>query len=282
MKNNIGIWRRIKFELENYKLKIVYSILAVCTVLWTIIDIITSFLHVDILNKYYFIVFVIIGLVVGVFKELPKMESKLKIHNTNVTIKFGDIFKQPGCKIITVNNYFDSEVNGDIVCEDSIHGQFINTILGGHREIFDRAIEENLKEVYCEQVEEKVAGKKLKYELGTTTYLEYGGDRYLLTALGDTNPSTLKAKIDIGTLFNSLNKMWEATDIYCNGKAVSVALIGCGRGNINIKPQNVLELLLISIECSSMANKIANDVQIILSEKKFEEINLNAIDKEWK
>jgi hypothetical protein len=55
----------------------------------------------------------------------------LKNINTNidgstVNIKCGDIFNENGLKVITFNEYFDTQINEKIISSRSLNGIFIN------------------------------------------------------------------------------------------------------------------------------------------------------------
>ena len=58
-----------------------------------------------------------------------KVEQKLKINATDVIIKYGDIFEQSGVKVIAFNEYFDTQVDDNVIAANSFNGIFINHII---------------------------------------------------------------------------------------------------------------------------------------------------------
>ena len=55
-----------------------------------------------------------------------KVEQNLKINATDVIIKYGDIFTQPGVKVIAFNEYFDTQVDDHVIAANSLNGIYIN------------------------------------------------------------------------------------------------------------------------------------------------------------
>ena len=49
----------------------------------------------------------------------------INVEGSDVTIKVGDIFQQPGLKAIAFNEYFDTQVDNRIIAEGSLNGIFI-------------------------------------------------------------------------------------------------------------------------------------------------------------
>lgn len=65
----------------------------------------------------------------------------INVEGSDVTIKVGDIFQQPGLKVIAFNEYFDTQVDNRIIAESSLNGTFIKCHLNGAVENLDSHIE---------------------------------------------------------------------------------------------------------------------------------------------
>lgn len=52
----------------------------------------------------------------------------INVEGSDVAIKTGDIFQQPGLKAIAFNEYFDTQVDNKIIGETSLNGVFIQSI----------------------------------------------------------------------------------------------------------------------------------------------------------
>ncbi|MDR1276694.1 MAG: DUF6430 domain-containing protein [Candidatus Accumulibacter sp.] len=100
----------------------------------------------------------------------------INVEGSDVAIKVGNIFQQPGLKAIAFNEYFDTQVDNVIIAERSLNGIFIKNHLDipvaeldGHIESYAFDHREKL-EVNSHRKE----GKKQKYQIGTIClYKEY-------------------------------------------------------------------------------------------------------------
>ena len=63
-------------------------------------------------------------------KLKTRVTLKPSLSDSSIDLVFGDIFDGDEVVIIPVNEYFDGEL-GDHVSDKSLHGQFINKMLGG-------------------------------------------------------------------------------------------------------------------------------------------------------
>lgn len=102
----------------------------------------------------------------------------LKLNNSTLTVKTGDIFLEKGLKVISFNEYFDTQVDDKIISRDSINGKYLNTI--DDLEFLDEYINNNVnaKDNLIDKNIDRPMGKKNRYKLGTI--IEY--EDYLLTA----------------------------------------------------------------------------------------------------
>jgi hypothetical protein len=254
------------------------------TVLWTLLDPALALLPA-LPNKlagpgHYLLLFAL-SFPIGVWRAMLPGRVRFKIKNTNtlLDISFGDLFKAPGCKVIPVNEYFDSEL-GDHVSARSLHGQLLRDYFGGHPASFNERVDEDLKTQASEEVS-RPTGRSRRYPIGTTAVVPARDQRFLLVAFCKTDLETLKAFADVPDLWAALSGLWRKARICAGGDTVSVPLIGGGLSGLGLPSSQLLQLLLISIVRENKREHIANEIQVILPDACLDEIDLRPIKDEW-
>jgi len=224
---------------------------------------------------------VVISLVGGVVVGVPPRELVLKIKNTDTQVKilFGDLFAVDGMKVIPANEFFDSEI-GDPVSPKSLHGVFINKVLGGQSSAFDMLVERSLQNTEYEMVQRN-RGKERKYPIGTTVVAVCDNTTYLIPASTKTHLETLKAKSDVAILWKALEGLWDSVRTNAGGYPVNLPLIGGGLAGIGLPTFQLLEIIIMSIVNETKKAEITKEVRIVLTEDRFEDVNLAMIKKAW-
>ena len=82
--------------------------------------------------------------------------------NTRLVLLFADFFSLDGCKIIAVSEFFDSQL-GDIVSPRSLHGQFIQSKLGGLSSAFNDLVNPSLSKCEGQELARAQGRKKIPY-----------------------------------------------------------------------------------------------------------------------
>jgi len=233
-------------------------------------------------NKYYFLIILLVpSLIIAIVRTYPKNEIVINLQNTNtlVRVKFGNILEENGCIAISVNEYFDSKI-GKIVSPNSLHGYLIKNILGGKSEIFDKEISVDLNSIPFENCNRK-EGKTKKFPIGTTTKLEFGDKKYLLFALAKTNEN-YEAYTTPSLLLEALDGLFLKSRSECNGENLNLALVGTGLSRSGIPAKNIIDLIFIGILKASKERDITKEINIVIQECYFKDINLNEIKRKWK
>lgn len=278
----INSFNKLSIAIKRKPVKLLISIFISYTVIWAILEPLIYFCQLTVLSGLTkFIIILIVSVIAGISKEYPKEEIEINMKNVNTKVKilFGDLFSKEGYKVISVNEFFDSEL-GDIVSPASLHGKFIKDVLGGQSKTFNQLVDESLlKESYTEIPRER--GRIKKYPIGTTAVLNINDVKYFLVALSHTNIHTLKAEADVPELWEALSKLWDVVRINAGGYPVNITLIGGGLSQIRLPPKQLLEIILISILHKAKLNEITNEIRIILTEDKFVDIDLKSLKEEW-
>ena len=170
------------------------------------------------------------------------VEIAIKHTNTTIKISFGDLFSCSGIKLISVNNFFDSEI-GRPVSNKSLHGIFINRAFGGHPQSLDVQINQNLDAIDFKEITEKVEGKNKCYPIGTTAVIDVSGDKYILFALTNSDPATCKASSDVTMMWVALHGAWQRARIEAGGHDVNIPLVGSGLAGLGLPTRDLLNLI---------------------------------------
>lgn len=221
----------------------------------------------DVTNWIAITIFVVamIGSYIYVFYRSNNIDTiKVKIRNNDVIISYGDLLEiKEGVKVITFNQYFDTEVDNVVLSKNTLNGKFINKYYQDNLEVLNTEIEVKLKSEPYEKTARKIGNSK-KYAPGTM--IEVRGE-YLLTAFAkydDYNREYLP-KLDY---LMYLMKFWESVDKLYKQRDVYIPLMGTGicRIDPNLKPQDYLEQLLNSLNLSGLDLAYDCEIYIVLSE----------------
>jgi hypothetical protein len=194
---------------------------------------------------------------------------KLRIRNTNVVIQVGDIWEAPGKKVIPMNEFFDTE-NPGFIDENSLHGQFIRKYEGKGEDIYSHIISTLKSRGINGIVMKREQGKPIKFRLGTIC--EYD-DIFMLayTSFDKDNRANL-----YGDNFpKCYSNMWNEIDIHNNGESISMPVLGTGKTRFDkdYKPQELLEIMLITLRMSGVNLERRATLNIVIHKSLAKDIN---------
>lgn len=268
----------IKRHLKRFFLAIFFGF----TTLWAVLEPIFSLLDIQTKNYSccYLIGYFILSLIIALVIVYPKKKVKFGLTNTNtmVEIVFGDLFKTTGHKVISASEFFDSKI-GKPVSPKSLQGIFINSILGGHANIFDNAVNTQLASQEIAIVQ-RVDGKTLKYEIGTTITIEHNQSTYFIFALTNTD-NDCNANSTPSLMLKALEGLWNKVRIEGNGIDINLPLIGNGLSRIGLPPSQLIQLTLISLLKAVKERDLSSTIRIVLTEDVFDKIDLEIIKNNW-
>jgi len=274
--------RKIIIGIKRHPKRFLLAIVFGFTVLWTVLEPIFSILEIKTTgyNYWYLALYFLVSFIISLFIIYPKREVEFGFKNTNtkIKIKFGDIFKENGHKVIPVNDFFDSKI-GKPVSSKTLHGIFIEKVLGGHSEIFDKAIEKQLADQKYNVIK-RTDGKEKRYNLGNTVVIDYEKSKYFCFALSKSD-NDCNANSTPTLMLEALDGLWKSIRIEGNGQDVNLPLIGDGLSRIGLPQSQLLQLILISLLNSVKEKDLSSTIKIILTEKVFEKIDLEIIKNNW-
>ncbi|MEQ0819544.1 macro domain-containing protein [Pseudomonas aeruginosa] len=199
----------------------------------------------------------------------------INVEGSDVSIKTGDIFQQPGLKAIAFNEYFDTQVDNKIIGETSLNGVFIQKHLGVPTSELDRHIEEYAfddSEVLDEN-EARKQGKRKRYQIGTICLYK----DYLLTAFSKFDENN-KALLTMPEYLEFLINFWDKVNNVYAQKSVSTTIFGSGitriKGHKNISDEDLLKIMLWTFRISEMRFKYPARLTIVIHRDKIDQINL--------
>ena len=199
----------------------------------------------------------------------------INVEGSDVSIKTGNIFQQSGLKAIAFNEYFDTQVDNNIIGESSLNGVFIQKHLGVPASALDRHIEGYAfddSEILGEN-ETRKSGKKKKYQIGTICL--YGD--YLLTAFSKFDENN-KASLTMPEYLEFLINFWDKVNNVYAQKSVSTTIFGSGitriKGHKEISDEDLLKIMLWTFRISEMRFKYPARLTIVIHPGKIDQINL--------
>ena len=218
------------------------------------------------------IVFVSVCVVTYIIVWISAMitkKVKLHIRNTNIVIRVGDIWEAPGKRVVPMNEFFDTE-NLGFIAENSLHGQFIRKYEDKGEDIYSHIISTLKSRGINGIVMKREQGKQIKFRLGTIC--EYD-DIFMLayTSFDKDNRANL-----YGDNFpKCYSNMWNEIDIHNNGESVSMPVLGTGKTRFDkdYKPQELLEIMLITFRMSGVNLERRATLNIVIHKSLAKDIN---------
>ena len=252
----------------------------------SILGIVTIFYNDYILEhkKLFIILFILVFVIYHTiryfyYRNLKKLTIKIK--NSTFMIKSGDVFEQPELKVINFNEYFDTIVDNKIIAKNSLNGQFILNKVRDVKKL-DSVISESLKDSIKEFNNERLNGKKIKYELGSI--VEYND--YLLTALTKFDNDN-RANLSLRDYLMFLMNFWDNLDkIYAN-RSVCITLFGSSsitrfKDTNDVTDQDLIEIILWSFKVSKIKFKYPTTITLVLTDDLLNKINLYELKERYK
>jgi hypothetical protein len=217
------------------------------------------------------VVLVYVLLVLGtmcVKRHFSRTEIVISVARTTVTIRQGDIFAEPGCRVISCNEYYDTQVDDIVIDNDSLHGQLINRLDDEGKQALDQTVADNDTSP-LQRFEDNT--KKWRYPLGRIKRFVYDNQTYLLLALTHFNAQN-KAFTDRGEYEQTLRTMWDEIDRTHGSEAIFLPLIGSGKARLKMSNTEILRCMLCTLRTSGV--EIKKPITIVLKEKALEDIDL--------
>ena len=220
----------------------------------------------------------------SIYRSWPsaKIEFPIPLTDSSFAIKFGDIFDGEGVVVIPVNEYFDG-VLGKPVSKNSLHGKFIEDVLGGHSKIFFDLTRKELAKVKPKATEViRTTGPNNQYEIGTVVQIDYNDKCYLLAVLSHTDLQTLKASATVDDLWICLTGVWNGIREHYSGGPARIPLFGSGLSGVGLLPEILTEIIITSFACHTKKVKVADKVTLVLPQRLRGKLYLKSFKRRWR
>lgn len=233
----------------------------------------------------YFLSFVGVMLIVYVlmwFHANHIRHVELSVNNSTIEISAGDVFQSEGLKIIAFNEYFDTQVDENIISSRTLNGQFIKKY-AHDVESLDHLIQENQHAQECKinVNQNRLVGKQIQYKLGTIVPMD---DFFILAFSKFDNQN--RAYLEMNDYTACLMNMWNECDIHYGGRSIVLPLLGSGitrfHGYENITDQELLEIILWTFKVSRIRFQYPSKAKIVLAQNSLDKIDLYKIKKLFK
>lgn len=202
-------------------------------------------------------------------------EIDINVEGSHVTIKTGDIFLQSGLKAIAFNEYFDTQVNNEIIAEGSLNGIFIKE----HLDVPVLDLDRHIENYAFEQSEilgvnsARRLGKKRHYQIGTICVYK----DYLLTAFSKFDENN-KAQLTMPEYLEFLINFWDRVNNVYAQQNVSTPIFGSGitriKGHKTISDEDLLKIMLWTFRISEMRFKYPARLTVVIHKDKIANVNL--------
>lgn len=206
-------------------------------------------------------------------------EAKVKIGETTIVIKKGDIFGEKELKVIPFNEYFDTIVDDKVINRKSLNGEYINNVFKDVDELNRLIREDQDLNTKLNKLDENVIrrggrGNTTKYKLGSMIVI----DDYILTAFSRFDEEN-KANLSMVDYVNFLLTFWNEINRVYAQKSVSVPLFGGGitrfQGRFSdINENELLMTMLWTFKLSETRFRYPAKLTIVLYKDLFDKIDL--------
>ena len=201
---------------------------------------------------------------------------------TSINVFAGDLLAQKGCAIVPANDFFDNVVNESIVAEKSIDGQMIKRFWAGNLSSMDNDVNDQLKSAPFTAVERVLPAKNKRYAIGTSVVLAARDDlRIIWVALTNTDITTHKTHANMEDLQLSIRSALVTARNKGNGDILNIPLMGGGLSRTGLNSSFLLNLLRGLIVDESKKECITETINIVLTKKVIDELNLLEIKRSW-
>ncbi|MBZ5971606.1 macro domain-containing protein [Leuconostoc gasicomitatum] len=206
--------------------------------------------------------------------------TTFKMGDSEISIQRGDIFStkiynnHEYIKVFAFNEYFDTQVDDEIISKRSLNGQFVlknNIDVQALNERIHGDIRLNEQHKISEDISRRV-GNKIKYSLGSVFI--YSDDIFLttLTHFNKYNQAYLTMQDYVRFLIN----FWDEIDSLYAGRTVVITLFGSGITRLDDRSYNntqILDTILWTFRLRRIKFKKPTKLIILLDKETNSKIN---------
>ncbi len=266
--------KRLKYFFSGATLtSLLTNLLQALGILWLLFEV-ASYFSPGFSDKksilFYF--FISAALVWTVIRSFPRLNhhKKSKPSNTEIEIKVGNLFKEPGYLAIGCSDCFDTEPE-TVIGSRSLMAQLVKNSFSGNYNILDGKISQSMYEqkIHGIPLSEKKFGKTERFPIGAVAVIQLTNQKVFLFAFSTTNndKTTTTTKED---LWASLCQLW--TEVRKQGflEPISVPVFGAGLARFPASRISLIQLLLLSFAIATRENIVSRKLTLVISESDYD------------
>lgn len=239
---------------------------------------ILGFVDLALTERIYLFVVLIVGVLIYYVCRLHKANKMTEIvldhDGTTIEIKQGNILseqykKENIIRVFNFNEYFDTEIDQELVSEKTLNGQIINKEFKDKIPVLNSKMEEDnhLHRNVVETNVERIKGKTTRYNLGTIFFANKNTFFTALTHFDEEN----KAQLLMPDYIEFLMKFWNEIDNLYDGNTVVITLFGNGRTRLDngtkYNPQELLKIILWTFKLRKLKFELPDKLVILLDSR---------------
>jgi O-acetyl-ADP-ribose deacetylase (regulator of RNase III) len=212
------------------------------------------------------------------------LKKKIEIKNhgldTRIFVEFGDLFSKDGWKAVATNDFFDSDVDEDLVSSNSLHGITIKRFWKNRQTDWQNQVNASLNGTAFEK-ESRSKGNTNRYPIGTAATAITSSQKFLFVALGKTDSLSNVTTANAESLIRAVRGLLQKARAKCSYEPLAIPLMGSGLARTGIKHSVLVDLMLAAIHEESRLGKVTNKITIVLPTEKERELNLKHYERGW-
>lgn len=251
--------------------------------LWTVTEI-TVFVKPEWGNALKEVYWIFIGIIalISLLLQLKILTIKYRIHNSDVEIeiRWGDLLKSSGNKVVGFNTNFDTKVSNTHVHPNSLHGKFIIANYNNSIHKLDSEITHALTSVTPKNINQpSPGGKQVRYDIGQVAQLDIDGNFYYLLAYSNFSQQW-KAESTVDDIKDSIAKLWvHVFDNPSNMKTINVPVFGTSFARLNVSRADIIKEIIKSFLANHRSNKkITEKLCIVVHRKDYKHLIADWLD----
>lgn len=208
-------------------------------------------------------------------KSVFMKQCTLNIDGSEIEIKKGNIFEFPRnvYKVIAFNEFYDTQVDDNIISTQSLNGQYIRNFYSDTNELDKKILDD--QRLQARIIEHNVArplgGKNIRYRLGSI----FKDMDFFLVAFSKFDDEN-KAHLKLNEYASCLINFWNEVNSLYSQKEVVVPLLGSGitrHKDFDASPHQLLEVMLWTFKISKVKFREPSKITIVLHNSNYKKIN---------
>ncbi len=231
--------------------------------LWLIVEATSYFATEEAANsiKSYWWVFLLAGIVIVIFRLIPKKRFSFKLDGKDITMELvsGDIFKQKGPIVVGSNTTFVTAP--EVISERSIQGIFTNKYYTNHRALRDA-------------IQGQLTGDR--QEFGTTVTVRANKRTGYFCALADVNENGV-AQSNIENIRVSLAELWNYLGSNGEKDVLNVPILGSGFSRVSATREELFQEIVKSFIASTSEHTFCDGLRIVVHPNDVKKNNIDLL-----